>query len=80
MGRQESQKMLITYVAWDFGIVSDSASKILGFRPEQKTTKTLCKKRVRMKNINNTQPTCPSCLESLRSDPVYGESIEKANQ
>ena len=67
-------KKQMTHVAWDFGTVLDVTTQIMGYRPEQKTTKTLCKKRVNIKNINNTNPTCPVCLKYLERDPVYGDS------
>ena len=44
------------HVAWDFGTIIDVATEILGYRPEQKTTKTMCKKQVRMKYIDNKTP------------------------
>lgn len=69
-------KKLVTHVAWDFGIVLDTATEVLGYRPEQKTTKTLCKKRVRIKSIDNSNPTCPECLEFLKDDPDFGHLEE----
>jgi hypothetical protein len=65
-------KKRVTHVSWDFGAIQDIATEILGYRPEKKTSKTLCKKRVSMKNIDNTNPTCSECSELLKRDPVYG--------
>ena len=67
-------KKQLKHVAWDFGIVLDTVSEILGYSPKQKTTKTLCKRRIILKNIDNKNPTCPICSERLKRDPVYGES------
>ena len=61
-------KEKVTHTAWDFGIVMDTLTEILGHRPGQKTTKTLCKRRISTKNIDNSSPTCPECSELLKRD------------
>jgi len=70
-------KTKLTHVAWDFGIIQRTAIEILGYTPGQKTTKTLCKRRVKMERINNTKPTCPECMEILKRDPNYGENTNQ---
>jgi hypothetical protein len=65
----KAMRKRITHIAWDFGIIQDTVSDILGFFPGQKTTKTICKKRVVMKNIDNKNPSCPECSEWLKRNP-----------
>ena len=63
-----------THVAWDFGTIQDTVTEVLGHFPGLKTTKTLCKMRVKMENIDNKNPTYPECLEFLKRNPLDGEN------
>ena len=55
---------------WDYGTTRSIAGEILGHMPAQKTCKTLCGKRVRLKQIDNAAFDCPDCRRLFEADPL----------
>src|SRR6185312_16346272 len=55
-----------THVAWDRLAVAKVISELFGcsLLSVQKTTKTLCNKRVSLNSINNDAPTCVACRDA----------------
>ena len=51
-----------SHVAWDYGAINEAFEQVLGFGVHQRSTKTLCNRRVSMFQIDNSLPTCPDCI------------------
>ena len=49
------------HIAWDFSAID----RIFGSYSTQKTTKTLCDKRVKIDSIDSDNPTCEKCINIL---------------
>lgn len=55
-----------THIARDQVPVDDVFGTVFGFVPWQKTTKTLCGRRVKTSRIVRDEPTCPACRDMLK--------------
>ena len=53
------------HISWDLGVINKSMGE-LGMFNFQNSSKTLCGKRVNIKNISSHHPTCPRCIETKR--------------
>lgn len=61
------------HVAWDKGACRDAFTDVFGSAfvndvLKQKTSKTLCGKRVSMSAIDNQTTDCPNCLAELKRE------------
>lgn len=81
----------IKHAAWDDGAVAGVFMDVLGYDIGQKTTKTRCGKRVNMRHVDNSTPTCADCLADIKrqadglvmierySKDVQAHGVEYAN-
>jgi hypothetical protein len=51
----------VKHIAWDQGAIIQGVAEVTGFVVPQKTTKTMCDKRVALLAISNNHPTCKEC-------------------
>jgi Protein of unknown function (DUF3039). len=52
---------MMTHIAWDRSAIHRAINEVFGMTVSQKTTKTLCGKRVSFNKIDNFHPVCPDC-------------------
>lgn len=52
------------HIAWDYSIIDS----FFGRDPKQKTTKTICNKRVSLNKIDSNNPNCEDCISIHRED------------
>ncbi len=57
----------IKHISWDQGIINKSMGELGMFTFQNTSLKTLCGKRVNIKNIDNYHPTCSTCIETKKT-------------
>lgn len=79
MQQQQTREAPALHIAWDRLATGDAFGAVLGFVPTQKTTRTLCGRRVSMGRIAREdnpgrRPSCASCVEERDRQEREGEA------
>jgi hypothetical protein len=61
---------MIKHIAWDYSVINN----VLG-TGNQKTTKTLCNRRVSMSKISSDNPTCEECISQHNEDTLISHQL-----